>query len=143
MNTQASTALDNHKGTKTSDHRNNRDRTVNFAASNSRVTNSKPVAATRKQREPTLDIRLFPIKELVDVQPTIELQTKLFELSKSTLLLLFANDNKINGVDKFATDEDFIPHSLRFNPTLNYPSGLKTDPDTLTEEATWKDDILQ
>lgn len=43
---------------------------------------------------------------------------------------------------KFNNSTDFIPISLRFEPTLHHPAGLKSDADTIKEIEEWKDEIF-
>ena len=82
------------------------------------------------------------IKELVECQPTLELQSQLSALAENNLTGLTKFIKKESGVTKFEGNKDFIPALYRLLPTLNNFGDLdKTDDNTIEELAKWNDTL--
>ena len=82
------------------------------------------------------------VKELVECQPTKELQSLLFALAESTLTRLTKIIKKESGVAKFDGNDEFIPCSCRLLPVLNTHGDLsKTDDDTIAELEKWNETL--
>ena len=95
-----------------------------------------------KKSNPKLDPRLHGIKELVERQPTTELQSLLLAFAQANLLGMQYTAYKEQGLAKLNSDKDFIPISIRFSADLTYPKQLGKDPNTVAEVEGWKNDIL-
>ena len=95
-----------------------------------------PKAAVSKYANGKIPKKLIMVKELVECQPTKELQSQLFAIAESNLTGLTKIVNKESGAAKFDSDEEYIPSSIRLLPELDTHGDLaKTDNATIEELA--------
>lgn len=78
---------------------------------------------------------------MVEGQPTKELRTALLALGESNLNALQDIRKRALGVNKLLNDENYVPASVRTNPTLYYPEGLKQDDATVKAEAEFNEQV--
>ena len=82
------------------------------------------------------------VKELVEAQLTLELQSQLFAIAESNLTTLTKIVKKESRVAKFDGNKEFIPVSIRLLPELDIYGDLgKTDNDTIQELAKWNETL--
>ena len=72
-----------------------------------------PKVAVTKYARGKIPARLIMVKELVEAQPTKELQSQLFAIAESNLTGLTKIVKKESGAAKFDSDEEYIPSSCR------------------------------
>ena len=87
--------------------------------------------------------KLSMIKDLVEAQPTKELQTMLFGFAENTLVSLQEIKQRGLGVAKLNSDDGYIPVSVRFNPSFNFPPELNKDLGTIANDTKFKDVVLK
>ena len=75
-------------------------------------------------------------KDIVEAQPTSELQSQLFIITESNLTILTSNVKKESGVAKFDGNKDFILASCQIMPKLDcHGDFAKSDNNTMKELA--------
>ena len=97
----------------------------------------------KKSRTADENPKLSMIKDLVEAQPTKELQTMLFGFAEDTLVSLQEIKQRGLGVAKLNSDDGYIPVSVRFNPSFNFPKELNKDLGTIENETKFKDIVLK
>ena len=78
---------------------------------------------------------------MVNGQPVKELRKALLALGESNLKALQDIQKRTLGVDKLLSDENYVPSSVRTNPTLYYPEELKQDKATIGAEAEFNEQV--
>ena len=95
-----------------------------------------PKAAVTKYAKGKIPSKLIMVKEIVECQPTKELQSQLFAIAESNLTKLTKIVKKESGAAKFDSSEEYIPSSVRLLPALDTHGDLaKTDEATIEELA--------
>mmetsp|Transcript_55679 Transcript_55679/g.60282 ORF Transcript_55679/g.60282 Transcript_55679/m.60282 type:complete len:213 (-) Transcript_55679:571-1209(-) len=101
-----------------------------------------PKVAVTKYAKEKIPARLIMVKELVEAQPTKELQTQLFAIAESNLIGLTKIVKKESGAAKFDSNKEYIPSSCRLLPALSTHGDLaKTDDDTIKALAKWDETL--
>lgn len=141
MNSKANRTVKNnestHVGSQSKKATNGKKRTAKGNSKKSKASSSPP---TKKAK--VLDPRLHPIKRIVEGQKNAALQSLLFKFAEETLISLMAIHKKERGIAKLRGNDEYVPGSVDFKATLQFPSELKNTEATNVEISGWETDIL-